>query len=199
VTDVRIDHVIYATRDLDRAAAMVEGQLGLSAVAGGRHEGVGTHNMIVPLGNGYLELLAVCDEEEAARSAVGSALKARIEELGDGLMGWAVAVDDVQSEAERLGTWVTPISREGLTAQLTGFLESLREPFLPFFIARDPEVPDPGHGADSTAGGITWIEVVGDPARLTRWLRGAELPVRITEGAPAVVAVGVGDRELRTR
>ncbi|CAN5226168.1 hypothetical protein BH20ACT16_BH20ACT16_03580 [soil metagenome] len=178
---------------------MVEAQLGLTAVAGGRHEGVGTHNRIVPLGNGYLELIAVCDEEEAGRSAVGSALKARIDELGDGLMGWAVAVDDVQPEAERLGTWVTPIAREGLTAQLTGFLESLREPYLPFFIARDPEVPDPGRDAEAGAGGITWIEVVGDAQRLERWLRGAELAVRITEGPPAVVAVGVGDRELRAK
>ena len=55
---MRIDHVIYATRDLDGATAMVEAQLGLTAVAGGRHEGVGTHNRIVPLGDGYLELLA---------------------------------------------------------------------------------------------------------------------------------------------
>lgn len=195
---MRIDHVIYATRDLDVAAAMVEAQLGLTAVAGGRHEGVGTHNRIVPLGNGYLELLAVCDEEEAARSAVGSALKARIDQLGDGLMGWAVAVDDVRPEATRLDTWVTPVVREGLTAQLTGFLESLREPCLPFFITRDAEVPDPGRGAEAGAGGITWIEVTGDARRLAHWLRGAELPVRITEGAPAVVAVGVGDRELRT-
>lgn len=195
--------MIYATRDLDGAAEMIEAKLGVAVVAGGRHEGLGTHNRIVPLGNGYLELLAVCDEEEAAHSVLGSAVQARLEQSGDGLMGWAVAVDDVQPVAERLGTWVTAISRQGLTARLTGLLESLREPFLPFFIARGSEVPDPAVVADPVsdagAGGIRWIEVVGDAERLASWLDGAELPVLITPGAPAVVAVavGIGDRELR--
>lgn len=187
--------MIYATADLDGASAMIQAQLGLPVVAGGRHEGLGTHNRIVPLGGGYLELLAICDADEAAHSALGSALQARIDQLGDGLMGWAVAVEDLQAVAARLGTWVTSISRQGLTAQLTGLLESLREPFLPFFVARDPGVPDPGRGGD--AGGISWIELVGDPLRLTRWLGTSELPVRITEGPPALVAVRIGDRELR--
>jgi hypothetical protein len=47
---VRIDHVIYGTADLDVAAVRIEAQLGLTTVAGGRHDGVGTHNRIVPLG-----------------------------------------------------------------------------------------------------------------------------------------------------
>jgi len=193
---VRIDHVIYATSDLDVAAARIESQLAVRVVAGGRHEGLGTHNRIVPLGNGYLELLAVYDAEEATRSALGSALQARLEQAGDGLMAWAVAVDDVQPTAARLNTWVSTIAREGLTAQLTGLLEAMREPFLPFFVARAPGVPDPGRGADT--GGISWIEVSGDEERLARWLGGAELPVRISPGPAAVCAVGIGERELRT-
>jgi hypothetical protein len=55
---VRIDHVIYAAADLDEAAARIERELGLAVHGGGRHEGLGTHNRIVPLGGGYLELLA---------------------------------------------------------------------------------------------------------------------------------------------
>ncbi|MEA2221141.1 MAG: hypothetical protein QOJ35_3767 [Solirubrobacteraceae bacterium] len=66
---MRIDHVIYAAADLDVAAARVRADLGLTAIAGGRHDGVGTHNRIVPLGDGsFLELLAVADPEEASRS-----------------------------------------------------------------------------------------------------------------------------------
>lgn len=193
---VHIDHVIYATRDLDTAAAKIEADLGVAAVAGGRHEGLGTHNRIVPLGHGYLELLAVCDPDEAARSALGSALLARIAELGDGLMGWAVAVDDVQPVAERLGTFVSTIARQGLSAQLTGLLESMREPFLPFFIARDSDIPDPG--ARGGGEGISWVEVAGDADRLAHWLDGTALPVRVTDGPPAVCAVGIGDRVLRS-
>jgi hypothetical protein len=193
---MRIDHVIYATSDLDAAAARVRADLGVAAGAGGRHEGLGTHNRIVPLGGGYLELLAVADPEEAAGSALGSAVQARIARDGEGLLGWAVAVDDVETVAARLGTAVTTIRREGLSARLTGVAEAMREPFLPFFISRDPGVPDPAAAGD--AGGIAWVEVAGDAARLERWLGGAALPVRVVAGPAGVHALGVGERELRS-
>jgi hypothetical protein len=189
---MRIDHVIYAAADLDTAAARIERELGLAARGGGRHEGLGTHNRIVPLGGGYLELLSVADPEEAAGSDLGRALLARD---GDGLFGWAVAVDDVEPVARRLGTPVTTIRRSGLSARLTGVAEAVREPFLPFFISRDHGILDPGANGD--AGGITWVEVAGDAAGLERWLDGTELPIRTMDGPPAVRAVGIGERELR--
>ncbi|HUR87303.1 MAG TPA: hypothetical protein VMY78_18390, partial [Solirubrobacteraceae bacterium] len=68
---------------------------------------------------------------------------------------------------------------------------------LPFFISRDHGIRDPGDGADLP--GIAWLEVAGDSARLREWLGGAELPVRTVAGAPAVLAVGIGERELRGR
>jgi hypothetical protein len=58
----------------------------------------------------------------------------------------------------------------------------------------DHVMPDPGESADQ--GGIEWIEVSGDPDRLGRWLDGAELPVRVLEGPPAVRAVGIGGRTI---
>jgi hypothetical protein len=192
---VRIDHVIYAAADLDAASARVETELGLQARGGGRHEGLGTHNRIVPLGGGYLELLAVADPEEAASSDFGRGLLARLAHGGDGLLGWAVAVDDVESVARRLATTVTTIRRAGLSARLTGLAEAMREPALPFFISRDPGVPDPG--SDGDGGGITWIEIAGDAARLDRWLGTPALPVRVIDGRPAVRAVGIGERVFR--
>jgi Glyoxalase-like domain len=195
VESVRIDHVIYAAVDLDAAAARVESELGLLAGAGGRHEGLGTHNRIVPLGGGYLELLAVADPEQAAASDFGRDLVARLAQHGDGLLGWVVAVDDIDSVARRLGTTITTIRRAGLSARLTGLAEAMREPFLPFFISRDPGIPDPGIEGD--AGGITWIEVAGDAARLEQWLDISLLPVRVVDGPPAVRAVGIGGREFR--
>jgi hypothetical protein len=33
--------------------------------------------------------------------------------------------------------------------------------------------------------------VSGDPGRLREWLGGEELPIRVTDGAPAVCAVGL--------
>ena len=33
--------------------------------------------------------------------------------------------------------------------------------------------------------------------RLREWLRGADLPVRVADGPPHVLAIGIGERELR--
>jgi len=193
---MRIDHVIYATQDLDAAARRLETDHGLVPAGGGRHVGIGTENRIVPLGGGYLELIALADPAEAERSALGAALAARIRERGEGLMGWVVAVEDVVAEAGRTGAELDTIERDGLRAQLAGVSVAMAEPSLPFFIRRDPGIADPGEGGD--AGGIAWIEVSGDAARLSSWLDGAELPVRVSDGEPALLAVGIGDRELRS-
>jgi hypothetical protein len=188
---VRIDHAIWATRDLDAAAAHFEREHGLTAAGGGRHDGLGTHNRILPLGGGYLELLAVADPEEAAGSALGRTVAAAAE----GWLGWAVVVDDVEAVAARLGTEVSTLSRQGFSARLTAVSEALAEPALPFFLERSAGTPDPGEGA--AAGGLTWVEVAGDADRLREWLGGVGLPVRVQPGAPALLSVGVGDRQLR--
>lgn len=192
---MRIDHVIYATADLDEAAARVESELGLSVMPGGRHEGHGTHNRIVPLGGGYLELMSVADPQEAADSPMGSAVQARLTEQGDGLFAWVIVLDGVEQFADRLGLPVITVAREGLSARVAGLAEALRNPVLPFFLERDEGVADPGEGAD--AGGITWLEVAGDRGALESRLGDAELPVRVVDGPVGVIAMGIGERELR--
>src|SRR4051795_1352083 len=146
---MRIDHVIYATRDLAQAAARLEAEHGLAAAGGGRHTGIGTENRIVPLGGGYLELIAVADHAEAERSALGHALAERIRGRREGLMGWVVAVEDVASEAARTGAELGVIGGAGLRAQLAGVATAMAEPALPFFIQRDPGIADPGAGGDA--------------------------------------------------
>jgi fermentation-respiration switch protein FrsA (DUF1100 family) len=192
---VRIDHVIYATADLDEAAARIQSELGLSVVPGGRHEGHGTHNRIVPLGGGYLELMAVADPDEAADSPMGSAVQARLTEQGDGLFAWVIILDGVEQFADRLDLPVITVAREGLSARVAGLAEALRNPVLPFFLERDEGVADPGEGAD--AGGITWLEVAGDREALESRLGDTELPVRVVDGPVGVIAMGIGERELR--
>ena len=192
---MRIDHIIYGTADLDVASARMQAELGLTAIAGGRHDGLGTHNRLVPLGDGsFVELLAVADPHEAKDSALGSALVTAIR-AGDGLLGWAVAVDDIEPVAARLGIPITTVGRQGRTARLVGVAESLAEPYLPFFIEHDASRPAPPVTGPTP---ITWIEVAGDAARLDHWLADAALPVRIVSGPPGLRAVGIGERELRT-
>src|SRR4051812_19238439 len=159
---------------------------------------MGTHNRVIPLGGGYLEVLAVADPGEAASSPLGAAVLERIESTGEGLMGWAVAVDDVEAVAAARDLPVTTIGRQGLTARLAGVAEAMAEPTLPFFIERDPGIADPGSGGGGGGGeGIAWVEVGGDAARLRAWLGGDGVPVHVVSGPPEVRALGLGHRELR--
>lgn len=194
---MRIDHVIYGTADLSGAAARFADEFGLPAVQGGRHDGVGTHNRLVPLGDGtYIELLAIVDRAEAMGSPLGAALCAAVER-GDGLLGWAVGVEDVYGLARRLGTSVRAVGRQGMVARLTGIEEALAEPYLPFFIERDADWRRRGFAG--ATGALSWLEVAGDAGRLERWLGGARLAVRVVDGPPGICAIGIGDRELRVR
>jgi hypothetical protein len=85
-----------ATDELGASATRSRGlSLRPGGCGSGRPEGLGTHNRIVPLGGGYLEILAVAAAGEAARSQLGRALDARVARAGEGLMGGAVAVGDV--------------------------------------------------------------------------------------------------------
>jgi Glyoxalase-like domain len=185
---MRIDHVLWVAGDLHPTADRLSRKHGLPQGGGGRHVGIGTHNRVFPLGGGYLEVIAIADQDEAAASDIGRAVAA----APDGLFGWAVAVDDVPAEAQRLGLEVTSIERDGLSARLTGVTEAMAEPWLPFFIERDPGIANPGAGGD--AGGIAWLELAADPERLHEWLGGGEeLPLRYAaDEAPGVRAVGLG-------
>ena len=190
---MQLDHVIWATADLDAAAAWLERTHGLRAGGGGRHDGMGTHNRIVSLGRGYLELLAVADPEEAAGSALGRAVTERLARVGEGLMAWAVTTEDVDAVAARLGTELVEIRRQGFVGRLTGVTEAMAEPCLPFFVERGAGVPAPGAGGDAD---LQWVEVAGDAARLDAWLGGEQLHVRVQPGAPALLAVGIGEQRL---
>jgi hypothetical protein len=187
---MHIDHVIIATADLDAAARRLSEEHGLEATGGGRHLGIGTENRIVPIGPGYLEVIAVVDREEAERTPLGRALAERITATAEGLMAWVVAVPDALAEAGRTGADLSTIERSGLKATLAGMATAMAEPTLPFFIQRDPGIPDPG--AEGEAGGIRWLQVTGDVERIERWLGAADLPVRVDAGKPAVNAMCIG-------
>jgi Glyoxalase-like domain len=65
---LELDHVLIATPDLEAAAAELDDRYGLTNVPGGRHPRWSTANRIVPLGDTYLELVAVVHEPCRSRS-----------------------------------------------------------------------------------------------------------------------------------
>lgn len=138
-----IDHVLLAVRDLEQAAVWFNERYGLTALPGGRHPGVGTANMIVPLGDDYLELIAVVDPAEADAHPLGGRL-AGAPETGAKLATWAVRVTDLAAVKERLSAAgvATEGPRSGSRLRPDGVLLEWRtlhvgdglEPVIPFFI-----------------------------------------------------------------
>jgi Glyoxalase-like domain len=203
---LRIDHVVYAVRDLDDAAVRFRKEFGLDSVVGGRHAGWGTANRIVPLGEQYLELIGVVDEAEAAATDFGRSVLERTEAV-DGWYLIAVASDDVVLIGERLGLEVHAGSRERpdgevLRWRMAGLDDPRREPWMPFFLTWD--VPGSLHPGSARAGhgvqaeGIAWVEVGGDAERLRAWLGDEELPIRVVGGEPRIrrVALATSDGDL---
>lgn len=90
-----------AVADLEEAAVRFTREHGLVALPGGRHPGRGTGNLIVPLGDSYLELIAVVDRDEA--EAFPSSLRvAHAVESGRTFAGWAARTTDLAATRRSL-------------------------------------------------------------------------------------------------
>ncbi|MDO3402682.1 VOC family protein [Mycolicibacterium neoaurum] len=142
---VQFDHIIIATTDLERSAARLAETTGLIAVAGGIHDGLGTHNVIVPLGRGYLELVAAHDGELAQHNPFGQLVLSALVDTDEAFAGWAVEVDDVALQARALATDEHPgrLTRRGVGIQHLGIPGAIASPGLPFILTRDPGSQNP--------------------------------------------------------
>lgn len=96
-----IDHLVISCRNPDAAAAELEARLGLRATGGGRHETMGTFNRLIWLGDTFIELIGVFDEQLAAASWVGRPTLRALDQ-GGGLATYALATDDLAGDVTRL-------------------------------------------------------------------------------------------------
>lgn len=197
---LKIDHVIVAVRDLDEASAGLFDRFGLASVPGGRHEGHGTANRIVPLGDDYIELMAVVDDDEAKGSPMGRWITAATSD-GDHLLAVCLRTDDIEAVAAVRELAALPMTRlrpDGmlLSWRLTGLDVAIAEPPLPFFIQWDIDPADmPGTAFaphTSAPSGITRVVLSGDPARIGAWIGDDSVPVEVVPGEPAVTKVAIG-------
>lgn len=91
-----IDHLIYAHPDLDTAVATFRDRFGVEAGGGGKHPGRGTHNKLLALGpRTYLELIAPDPSQPPPATPRPYGVEGITQD--GGLVGWAVAVDDIET------------------------------------------------------------------------------------------------------
>lgn len=178
-----IDHVIVCVADLEDEARRFEKEHGVSSIEGGRHRGHGTANRLIPLGDNYIELLAVVAPEEAKTSALGTWAMHRAAVPGAAAV--CLRTDDLDSVSERLGLQPTPMSRvtpDGviLDWRLAGMKQAFAHD-LPFFIQWN--VPDdlhPGRIELTHPAGVVRLEettIWGDAAHVARLAEWAPNPL----------------------
>ena len=193
---MQLDHVILAASVRASETPRLPSAFGLDATPGGRHPAWGTANWIVPLGDSYLELVAVVDE----RVARGNDFGRRILDAREGdLVGWAVRPDDIDATAARLRLSVGEGSRtrpsgERIEWRMAGLEDALERPWLPFFVAwRDPAA-FPG-ATPAPPARVTALEIACDVAELSAWLGPHSLPLRLRSGDAGLTAVVVDGPE----
>ena len=192
-----VDHLVYASADLDRGIAEVEQVLGVRANLGGQHPLWGTRNALVALGpSSYLEIIAP-DPDHPPLSGIRPF---GLETVGSSrLVGWAAKRSGLASFREavvqqgvELGP-VLPGSRKQadgkvLTWELTDLRCVVADGIVPFFIDWGESL----HPALVASPGATLVGLSAEHPgadRVLRMLRVLSVDLNVGVGtAPALIA-----------
>jgi len=199
----KVDHLVYATPDLNAGIKQIERLLGIHATPGGQHPGEGTRNALVALGpTSYLEIIGP-DPEQPAPSGPR---KFRIDDLKVAqLVTWAAKgtnLTQIVAEARRHGVPigdVIPGSRRTpggvlLSWHISNQRAMVADGLVPFFI----DWGNTPHPAKSAAAGATLISLRAehpDPDKVQRMFGELGLDVPVVKAAkPSLVATIAGTR-----
>jgi hypothetical protein len=205
----RIDHLVYASPDLNHAIDEVERLTGVRATPGGQHLGLGTRNALISLGpRTYLEIIGPDPEQPIPREprpfGIDGLKQAKI-------VTWAANAKDLEElrrDAERGGVLLGVVgsgSRKRpdgilLTWRYTNPRTIVEDGIVPFFI----DWGDSPHPALTAAQGLRLVELRAehpDAKQVEQKLEQLGLDLRVTNAAnPRLVVVIDGPKgrvELR--
>jgi hypothetical protein len=193
----RVDHLVYASADLDRGIAEVERLLGVHANPGGRHPTWGTRNALAALGpSSYLEIIA--PDPDHLPNSEGHPFG--LDVLGPSrLIGWAVKGSGLASfrdSAAQHGVELGKVlcgSRKRpdgvvLTWELTDLRCVVADGIVPFFIDWGKS-PHPALVASQGATLVSLLAKHPDADRVRRMLRIIDVDLPVGPGpGPALIA-----------
>ena len=198
-----LDHLVYATPDLEATCRDFESRLGVRASAGGQHPGRGTHNALISIGpRAYLEIIGPDPLQPEIRPVWFG-----IDQLtAPKLITWAVRVDELETfvkeisppakvAAVRSGSRKTP---EGTTLswQLTEPQLVQGVGLVPFLI----EWNSSRHPAHSAIKGPRLVQLRlehPEPELIRKQLHSLRLEIAVEQASsPALVAIFAGANEL---
>ena len=70
-----VDHLVVGSADLELGIAWIADRLGVAPVLGGVHDGFGTRNALLGLGDQYLEVLALDPEQPDTSSPISAQVR----------------------------------------------------------------------------------------------------------------------------
>jgi len=203
MADGELDHLVYATPDLEATVADLEATLGVRAAPGGRHVGRGTRNAIVRLSEfSYFEIIAPDPTQANAPRPLWFGIDAL---TSPRLVTWAIQLGDVErvmGDAARAGVVLGAISHgsretsegEVLRWRLTNPDVMIDDGLVPFLI----DWGRSRHPATTAPRGVSLRALRGehpDAERVATHIAAvsAALPV-VRAPRPALVATLVGKR-----
>jgi catechol 2,3-dioxygenase-like lactoylglutathione lyase family enzyme len=194
-----LDHLVYATPDLEESVRQLAKLTGVRPVEGGRHPGLGTRNHLLGLGElRYLEIIGPDPEQPEPETPRPFGIDDLTEPR---LNAWAVRAADIEARVARSRAQgydpgpIEPLSRRTPGGDVLRWrLTYPYEPVVPFLIdwgrtphpaRRLPVVP-----LTSFAG------VHPDPPAVRTRLTALGVDLDVREGAPGLVAVLGGTTTL---
>ncbi|MEI8412053.1 MULTISPECIES: VOC family protein [unclassified Kribbella] len=194
-----LDHLVFASRDLEAAVERFAAATGVEPVEGGRHEGWGTRNYLVGFGaTSYLEIIGPDLERPGSRPAPFG-----IDRLaGDRLVTWAVRPDNIEAAARTakeagadLGP-ILPMSRATPTGEVVSWRLAMRHPapydgIVPFLI-------DWGTSRHPAGSGLPSVELLEfgatypRPEEVSAVLEALDVSLTVVAGEPGLRATVAG-------
>ena len=205
-----LDHLVYATPDIDGTVEDLAARLGVLATPGGRHPGLGTRNALLGVGGGaYLEIIGIDREADARPDGPRPFGLDRIDEPR--LATWAAGVtgiDECVARARAAGYDpgpVQPMSRrrpDGVELQWRLTLPGAEGvELVPFLIEWGDGVAHPSTTSVSGCRLVTFTGEHPEPGAVVATLKALDVELDVNPAAtPALIAViegPAGTVELR--
>jgi len=150
-----MDHLVFGVSDLEQGIDLIERRTGVRAHFGGQHQGRGTHNALLGLGDRqYLEIIAPDPEQAGTPPTMFPHLAGLTQPQ---FIAWAVAVTDIDAVAAKASASNYQIGGaiDGSRMRADGKLLTWRSlviaapavPLVPFFIQWGEGTPHPSQDA----------------------------------------------------
>jgi hypothetical protein len=191
-----LDHLVYATPDVDATIEQVEQLLGVRATIGGQHPNWGTRNALLSLGpKAYLEIIGPDRSQHEPSQPRPFGLDTMSKPR---LVTWVARADNIQSVIDRakgqkidLGELQEKSRKRPdgsiLKWTMTDLTKDREHGIIPYFInwGKSP------HPAENSPKGCRLMKLEAfhpDANRLNELLRGLRIDLRVGFGSPALKA-----------